>query len=155
MRSANYQIRIAAAALMLTAGAALCAATATPAEVAIVANRTVPADSLSQRELLDIYSGEIRQWDNGDPIVPHDMMEEGEVRETFYEYLGRKSSRLKSIWVKNLLMGEGSPPEPAGTEEELLTKVANTPGAIGFVRRELAGDSVKVLALISDANHSK
>jgi hypothetical protein len=52
-------------------------------------------------------------------------------------------------------MGEGSPPEPAGSEAEVLSKVAKTPGAIGFVRSDMAGDSVKVLAVISDANHSK
>lgn len=139
------------AAVILT----LCAATATSAEVAIIANKSVPADSLSRTELLEIYTGEIRRWDNGQPIVAHDVVEEGEVRETFYEYLGHRSSRLKSIWVKNLLLGEGSPPEPVKNEQELLSKVASTPGAIGYVRREMASDSVKVLTLISDTNGSK
>lgn len=134
---------------------ALCYATATPAEVAVIANKSVPTDTISQREVLDIYTGEIRQWKNGEPIVAHDMTEEGEVRETFYEFLGRKSSRVKSIWVKNLLMGEGSPPESAKTEQEVLTMVAKTPGAIGFVRSDMADDSVKVLAIISDSNGSK
>lgn len=134
---------------------ALCYATATPAEVAVIANKSVPTDTISQREVLDIYTGEIRQWKNGEPIVAHDLTEEGEVRETFYEFLGRKSSRVKSIWVKNLLMGEGSPPESAKTEQEVLTMVAKTPGAIGFVRSDMADDSVKVLAIISDSNGSK
>jgi ABC-type phosphate transport system substrate-binding protein len=77
------------------------------------------------------------------------------VREAFYGFLGRKSSRVKSIWVKNLLMGDGNPPEPVESEEELVAKVAKTPGAIGYVRRELADDSVKVLALISNSNGAK
>ncbi len=134
---------------------AVCYATATSAEIAIIANKSVPADSISQRQVLDIYTGEIRTWNNGQPIIAHDMTQEGDVRETFYEYLGRKSSRLKSIWVKNLLMGEGSPPEPVDSEEKLVDKVAKTPGAIGFVRREMADDSVKVLAVISGADLAK
>lgn len=132
----------------------VCYATATPAEVAVIANKSVPADSISQREVLDIYTGEIRQWKNGDPIVAHDMTKEGEVREAFYEFLGHKSSRVKSFWLKNLLMGEGSPPEPVESEEELLARVARTPGAIGFVRRDIADDSVKVLAVIAQAEES-
>lgn len=121
------------------------------AEVAIIANKSVPTDSLTQREVLDIYTGEIRQWKNGDPIVAHDMTQEGAIREAFYKFLGSKSSRVKSIWVKNLLMGEGSPPESVKTEAEVVAKVASTPGAIGFVRRDMTGDSVKVLAVIPDS----
>lgn len=124
------------------------------AEIAVIANKSVPTDTLSQRELLDIYTGEIRSWKDGQRIVPHDMTEEGKVREDFYRYLGRKSSRVKSIWVKNLLMGEGSPPEAVKSEAEVVSKVASTPGAIGFVREEMADDSVKVLALIPESDDS-
>lgn len=151
MRFSSHHMRFVCAAFLIV----VCYATATPAEVAVIANKSVPADTISQREVLDIYTGEIRSWKNGDPIVAHDMTEEGDVRETFYEFLGRKSSRVKSIWVKNLLMGEGSPPESVESEEELLARVAKTPGAIGFVRSDMTDDSVKVLAIISDSNGSK
>lgn len=126
----------------------LCGAPAAAAQVAIIAHKTVPIDSVTQIQVLDIYSGEIRRWKNGTPIVAFDLTVEGSVREQFYQYLGRKSSRLKSIWMKNLLMGEGGPPESAKSEPEVLAKVARTPGAIGFVRPEVVDDSVKILAVV-------
>lgn len=140
-------MRLLFATILLTAGFAANA----NAEVAIIAHKSVPTDSLSQRELFDIYTGEIRQWKNGDPIVAHDMTQEGSIRESFYKFLGSKSSRVKSIWVKNLLMGEGSPPESVKSEAEVVAKVASTPGAIGFVSSEYTGDSVKILAVIPDS----
>lgn len=125
------------------------------AQVAIIAHASVPVDSITKSEALDIYTGEIRQWQNGDPIVVLDLTEEGKVRDQFYKYLGRKPSRVKSIWLKNLLMGDGAPPEPADSAAEVLAKVAKTPGAIGFVQSDLANDSVKVLAIISETTGSQ
>ncbi|MEW5875339.1 MAG: hypothetical protein AB1752_09180 [Candidatus Zixiibacteriota bacterium] len=128
---------------------ALYSAPAAAAQVAIIANKSVPVDSVSQSEVLEIYTGELREWKNGSPIVAYDLTAEGTVRDQFYEFIGRKSSRIKSIWMKNLLMGEGSPPESLKTEEDVLGRVAKTPGAIGFVRPEMANDSVKILAVVT------
>ena len=55
---------------------------------------------------------------------------------------------MKSIWLKKMLSGEGDPPESMKTEEEMLKKVALTPGAIGFVSQARASDEVKTLILI-------
>jgi len=127
----------------------LYSAPAAAAQVAIIANKSVPVDSVSQSEVLEIYTGELREWKNGSPIVAYDLTAEGTVRDQFYEFIGRKSSRIKSIWMKNLLMGEGSPPESLKTEEDVLGRVARTPGAIGFVRPEMTNDSVKILAVVT------
>lgn len=145
-----FSMRTLAATIVMT----VCWVAISQAQVAIIAHKSVPADSVTQREMLDIYTGEVRRWKNGEPIVAFDMTEEGEVRNSFYKFLGHKSSRLKSIWVKNLLMGDGEPPEPADSEAKVLAKVAATSGAIGFVRSELANDSVKVLAVIPESDKS-
>jgi ABC-type phosphate transport system substrate-binding protein len=127
----------------------LYSAPAAAAQVAIIANKSVPIDSVTQSQVLDIYTGELRRWKNGSPIVAYDLTAEGTVRDQFYEFIGRKSSRIKSIWMKNLLMGEGSPPESLKTEEDVIGRVAKTPGAIGFVRPEMTNNSVKILAVVS------
>jgi ABC-type phosphate transport system substrate-binding protein len=127
----------------------LLAASASAQQVAIIANRSVPADSLSQREVLDIYSGDVRTWKNGVPVVPFDLSQDGVVRDTFYEYLGKKSSRMKSIWMKNLLMGECQPPRTVDNEIKLLDQVSATPGGIGYLSLQSVNDSVKVLTVIA------
>jgi hypothetical protein len=47
-----------------------------------------------------------------------------------------------------MLSGEGDPPEPIDSEEEMLKKVAATPGAIGFVSQSKVSEDVKVLIVI-------
>jgi ABC-type phosphate transport system substrate-binding protein len=103
--------------------------------------------SLDSATLFDLYSGDIRVWANGQPVVLVDLAQEGETRSLFYRFLGKSPSRMKSIWLKNLLSGEGKPPESVESEGELLRKVADTPGAIGYVSRPQGGASGDVVTL--------
>ena len=57
------------------------------------------------------------------------------------------------FWMKNMLSGEGDPPEALSSESDMLSKVAKTPGAIGFVSEKIASSDVKILIIIEDKNN--
>ncbi|MGH7456930.1 MAG: hypothetical protein ACRENG_36605, partial [bacterium] len=118
------------------------------AQVAVIAHKAVPVDTLNQTQLFDVFSGEIKFWSNKVPMVVFDLKPAGETREAFYKLLGKTPSRMKSIWLKKLLMGEGDPPEALPSEEEVLKKVAATPGAIGFVGKAKATPEVRMIAIV-------
>jgi len=125
------------------------AAPAASAEVAIIVNKSVPMQTMDSRTLFDLYSGDVKKWSNGQSVVLLDLGQKGDVKTTFYDYLGKSSSRMKSIWMKNMLAGEGSPPESFPSEAEILKRVAATPGAIGYVSRPTAtGASDGIVTLI-------
>lgn len=118
------------------------------AAVAIIANKNVPADTLTKDQVRDIYMYDVRQWSNMLPVVVLDLTQKSTIRSTFYDYLGKPASRLKSIWLKKLLMGEGNPPEIVADEQAMISRVAELPGAIGFADASRVPDSVKILAII-------
>jgi ABC-type phosphate transport system substrate-binding protein len=127
------------------------AAPAASAEVAIIVNKSVPMQTIDSRTLFDLYSGDVKRWSNGQAVVLLDLEPRGDVKTTFYDYLGKSSSRMKSIWMKNMLAGEGSPPEAVPSEAELVKRVAATPGAIGYVSRPTvtgADDGIVTLIVI-------
>ena len=129
--------------LLLAGGAA--------AEVAVIANPDVPVDSLSRDELYEFYTGESRHWKGKLPVVVFDLKPRGAVKEAFYRFLGKSPSRMKSVWMKRMLAGEGEPPEAFESEAAMAARVAETPGALGFVSPDHAGEEVKVLILIGSA----
>jgi len=118
------------------------------AQVAVIAHPDVPVDSIDENMLLDFYSGDIQEWNNGEKITVFDLKKSKKVKNTFYKYMGKSSSRMKSIWMKKMLAGEGEPPEAIGDEKSMLLKVAETPGAVGFISAENVDDSVKLIATI-------
>jgi hypothetical protein len=134
--------------IILTIFCLLAGAKFSLAQVAIIAHKAVPDDTLSQAQLLDFYSGEIKSWSNKVRVVVFDLKPAGEAKEAFYKLLGKTSSRMKSIWLKKLLMGEGDPPEALASEEEVLKRVASTPGAIGFVSKAKATPEVRIIVIV-------
>ncbi|MGH7601927.1 MAG: hypothetical protein ACREOI_36655, partial [bacterium] len=118
-------------------------------QVVVIAHKSVPMDTIKKSVLLDFYACDIKKWSDGQPVIVLDLKLQNGIRAAFYSYLGKSSSRMKSIWLKKLLSGEGDPPEAMNSEEELLSKVAATAGAIGFVSKAKARKDVKILLEIN------
>ena len=116
-------------------------------QIAVIAHNEVAADSISKNQLLDFYSGDIQEWDNNLSLIVYDLPKL-ETRDAFLKYLGKSSSRMKSIWLKKLLLGESDPPKVLNSEKEMLETIAKTPGSIGFINYRLVDKTVKVLKLI-------
>jgi ABC-type phosphate transport system substrate-binding protein len=117
-------------------------------QVAVIANQSVPATALDEERLMDLYTGEIKMWRDGVVVVLADLKPKTDVKKLFYDYLGMRPSRMKSIWLKNMLAGEGDPPQAFETEDALLEHVASTPGAIGYVSLAKARAAEGVVTLL-------
>jgi len=127
---------------------ALAGATGAQAQVAVVAHKTVPVDTIDTRTLLDIYSLEETNWDDGSRIALFDLKGKNDLKQAFYASLGRRPDEMKRVWLRIILSGEGRSPTLLTSTDEVLDKVAATPGAIGYVPLALVTDEVKVIATI-------
>ncbi len=136
--------------LVLVIFCILCWMKAAPAQVVVIAHKSVQLDTITSAKLFELYSRETRLWNNGLPVMVFDLKPKGNVKDIFYKFLGKSINRMKSIWMVNMLSGEGAPPESLKSEEEMLIKVASTPGAVGFISQAKVKDDVKVLVIIKD-----
>ena len=118
-------------------------------QVAVIAHKSVPVDTIKKSELLDFYTGDIKKWNDEQPVVILDLKPRGDTKKAFYKFLGKSPSRMKSIWLKKMLSGEGDPPLSMRSEAELLKKVASTPGAIGYVSQAKVSKEVKILLAVT------
>jgi ABC-type phosphate transport system substrate-binding protein len=118
------------------------------AQVAVIANKSVKAEKISKTELLDFYIGDIKKWKDGQKVFVFDLKPKTKIKETFYKFLGKSSSRMKSIWMKRKLTGNGDPPPALDSDKEMLKKVEATKGAIGFVNYDSVNTKIKVLSII-------
>lgn len=118
------------------------------AQVAVIANKSIKTDKISKSKLLDCYTGDILKWDDGQKVVVFDLKLKSEIKEIFYKYLGKSTSKMKSIWMKKMLSGEGDPPPALNSVSEMLKKIEETKGAIGFVNYDSVSAKVKVIAII-------
>jgi ABC-type phosphate transport system substrate-binding protein len=126
----------------------LLAAASVQAQVVVIANKSVSESSISSGKLNDIYSLRLKTWSNGSTIVPVTLKSDNDDVQKFFGSIGKSNMEMKKLWMKIQLTGEGQPPVGVGSEDDVLSKVASTPGAIGFISADKVNSSVKVLFTI-------
>ena len=117
------------------------------AQIAVIANKSVAAHTIDMNTLKSLYSLDAREVD-GSTVKLFCYKEEDGTTTQFFQALGKSFNDSKKIWIRMKLTGNGEPPTAVGSEEELIEKVASTPGAIGFVQAEKATGKVKILLTI-------
>jgi len=119
------------------------------AQVAVIANKSVADNSITIAKVTDIYNLKSKTWSDGKAIVPLTFKSDNDASNKFFSAIGKSSMDMKKLWMRLQLTGEGQAPEGMGSEDELVNKVASTPGAIGFVSSSKVNDKVKVLMTIN------
>jgi ABC-type phosphate transport system substrate-binding protein len=119
------------------------------AQVAVIAHKSVSESSINNSKLADIYSLKAKSWSNGSAIVRVTLKSDDGTSAKFFGAIGKSLADMKKVWMKLQLTGEGQAPEAMGSEDEVVNKVASTPGAIGYVSAGKVNDKVKVLMTIN------
>jgi ABC-type phosphate transport system substrate-binding protein len=115
--------------------------------VAIIANKSVPVSSITSATLKLIYLGKKNTWSDGSAIVPVSL-QSGGIHEAFLgQFIEKSSSQYSSFWKQAIFTGEGTPPRSFATSSELVSYVANTPGAVGYVAAGTPVEDVKILKI--------
>jgi ABC-type phosphate transport system substrate-binding protein len=115
-------------------------------EVLIIANPSVPANSLGPKEIKNLFLGKTTQWENHETVtivVSKDI----NVHKSFLDrFIKRTDAQFKNVWRQNLFTGKGKQPVKVETSEELLKYVSETKGAIGYIFNDASiPEDVKVL----------
>ena len=133
--------------LLVAAGLMIFASVnALAADVKVIANPSVRADTISAAELKRVFLEEKISLDGThvEPILEKD----GPVHEAFLqEYLGLSEDDLQAYYSTLVFTGRGFMPKALGSDAEVVAYVARTRGAIGYVSRATSVEGVKTLAI--------
>jgi len=114
--------------------------------VDVIANKSVSVNSLSLASARAIFGMRQVKWPDGAPIQVFVLPDNHTIHGALCkERLNLFPYQLRQSWDRLVYSGMAQAPSEALSEEELLNKVAATPGAIGYVRKVKANDPVKSL----------
>ncbi len=114
----------------------------------IIANRSVAPNALSLAAARSIFGMRQVKWPDGTPIRVFVLPDQHPVHVALCkERLNLFPYQLRQSWDRLVYSGMAQAPNEAASEEELINKVAATPGAIGYVRKAKVNDAVKKLSL--------
>ena len=112
-------------------------------DVQIIANATLPGD-LTSEDLKRIYLGTKTSLADGTHVEP--VLSSGDAHDTFVkQFVGKTDAALRNYYKSLVFTGKGAMPKSFGSDAEVLTYVARTKGAIGYVSAGHAAGGVKVV----------
>ena len=101
--------------------------------VQVIVNRSVETDSLSRYKLRTLFGMRLPSWPNGDAARVFVLPDEHPLHRRFAKQrLGVFPHQLRRAWNNLIYSGLGQAPVEVATEQELVDRVARTPGAIGY-----------------------
>lgn len=118
------------------------------AEQALIANTSVAQDALSLNTTRLIFSMLLDRWPSGDGVRVFVLPDDNPAHRAFSKDLLHLYPRqLRRVWDRQLYSGTGQAPETVETQEEMRRRVAETPGAIGYLSRPMIDETVHELPL--------
>ncbi len=135
----HKSLLLAAACCLLVAP--LCALAA---DVKVIANPSVSATSVSSGDLQSVFL--LDKDSLGGSHVEPVLVKGGAAHEAFLKtYLGKNDSALQAFYRSLVFTGKASMPKSVANDAEVVSYVAKTKGAIGYVSSSTAADGVKTL----------
>jgi len=143
-RSLSSGATLALFAVLCTFGLQGFALSAEPVYVVVSAQSTIR--SISQQEVLALYTGRARTLTSGEVVVPLDQQRDSTARSDFYQALtGMDIARINSYWARLHFTGQVQPPQNVGDDTAMIRRLRADPQAVGYLTREPQDSSVRVV----------
>lgn len=112
----------------------------------IVTHPGVSEKTLSRGSLRAIFGMRQYAWPDGTAVKVFVMPDDAPLHAAFSkEKLNVFPYQLRSAWDRLVFSGTGQAPETVASPEEMLARVASTPGAIGYLTKSRMDGRVNVL----------
>lgn len=133
------------AALLTLSWPSLAAADESPVLVAHPDVRTV---RLTRDTTRAIFAMRQRTWPDGQAVRVHVLNNDDPIHGRFVkERLAVYPHQLQLAWDRMVFSGTGQAPTRVFSQAEMHERIANTPGALGYLEREYLDDRVQVISV--------
>lgn len=114
----------------------------------VISHPDVQTDRLAVHSLRAMIAKRQHSWPNGQAVQVFVLPDDHPVHIEFAKaVLGVFPHQLRLAWDRQIFSGVAQAPVRVNSEREMLERVATTPGAIGYVNKEIANARVRVLAV--------
>lgn len=112
----------------------------------IIVNDDVAISDIDRNRARLIFTMRINQWSDQLPVAVFVLPDEAPLHQAFAKSaLGVFPYQLRQTWDRQVFSGTGQAPLQVANEAEMVQRVRQTPGAIGYVGQPLSLPGIKVV----------
>lgn len=114
----------------------------------VIINSGQEIESISRDALRAIFGMRLQSWRNDKPTRVFVLKDSHPLHQAFAkQVLNIYPHQLRLAWDRLVYSGTGQAPIQVDSEAEMLKRLKNTPGAIGYLSRSMVDDSVRTLEI--------
>ena len=119
--------------------------------IQLITHPSVDATTLDKDQIRRIFTMYQTNWADSQPIVVYVLGSQNTTHQFFSrEVLGLFPYQLERIWNKLVYSGLGEAPIKVKTEQEMLEKIRQQPGSIGYVMSENVSTDINIIHLAKE-----
>ncbi|HRF13876.1 MAG TPA: substrate-binding domain-containing protein [Candidatus Accumulibacter phosphatis] len=105
-------------------------------------------ETIPRASLRAIFGMRLQNWPTDTPVKVFVLRDEAPEHATFSKtVLQVFPQQLRMAWDRQVFSGQGQYPEQVASTQEMISRVASTPGAIGYVKASEVNTNVRVLKI--------
>lgn len=114
-----------------------------------IAHPTEGRAQIERKTLRAAFGMTLQAWPDGRPVTVFVLRDDNPLHQQFCrKVLGVLPYTLRRSWDRLLFSGAAQAPITLESPQEMLRRVATTPGAIGYIEKELSNDSVSIIEVV-------
>ncbi|MBK1649395.1 hypothetical protein [Rhabdochromatium marinum] len=112
----------------------------------VIVNRDVNIDSLDRNTARLLITMRMTEWPDKRPVTVFVLPDKNPLHQSFAKrILDVYPYQLRSTWDRQIFSGTGQAPQQVADEQEMLQRVSQTGGAIGYIGAPPDSAAVKVI----------
>lgn len=112
----------------------------------LIVNKATPNTQISQNQARLCFTMRLPLWENNVPVKVFVLPDNHPLHRKFAKnILGLFPYQLRQVWDRQIFSGTGQAPIMVATEQEMVERVASTPGSIGYVESGSSYPQVRTL----------
>lgn len=135
---------------LLTAALLMANAHAQTAEspMVVITHPATREEAIPRASLRAIFGMLLQKWPAATPVKVFVLRDDAPEHATFSKsVLQVFPHQLRMAWDRQVFSGQGQYPEQVASTQEMLARVAATPGAIGYAKASEVNENVRVLKI--------
>lgn len=112
----------------------------------LIAHPDTGVDALTRNEARLFFTMRLKNWPNGTAVKVFVLPDNHPLHGIFANrILELYPYQLRRVWDRQLFSGTGQAPTTVANEQDMLERVATTPGAVGYANGPVSSPGLRVL----------
>lgn len=117
-------------------------------DVVVITSPSIGEHTIARSTLRAMFGMRLSKWSDGTPVRVFVMKDDSVEHASFSKNILQVfPHQLRLSWDRQVFSGQGQYPEQVASMQDMISRIASTPGAVGYVKANEVTNNVRILQI--------